>query len=78
MHTIMQTVTIPADRRVLLDCAVPDDIPTGVAEVSVTFQPVDVSVSPKKSFMDFYGALKNSPALAGDSVAIQRALRDEW
>jgi hypothetical protein len=32
----------------------------------------------KPSFQQFVGKLKNSKTFAGDSVDIQRALRDEW
>lgn len=32
----------------------------------------------KPSFQQFVGKLKSSKAFAGDPVAIQRVLRDEW
>jgi hypothetical protein len=32
----------------------------------------------RQGIMKHYGALKDSKAFAGDPVAIQRAMRDEW
>jgi hypothetical protein len=37
MNTIQQTIDIPDDRRLRLDLAIPEDIPTGRAEMLVVF-----------------------------------------
>jgi hypothetical protein len=38
--TIQQTIEIPASRRVYFDFLAPQEIPTGVAEVAITFSAV--------------------------------------
>ncbi|MCL2122785.1 MAG: hypothetical protein FWH34_01710 [Desulfovibrionaceae bacterium] len=76
MNAIQQTVQIPADRRLRLDFALPDDFPLGEATVLVL-----PPVSPKnayESIKHLAGCLADSKTFAGDPVAIQRALRDEW
>ncbi|GMO68109.1 MAG: hypothetical protein Ta2A_16220 [Treponemataceae bacterium] len=40
MLTIQQTVTIPADRRIVFD--LPDTVPSGKSYVTVTFSPTEV------------------------------------
>ncbi len=77
--TIEQTVQIPADHRVLLEFLAPQEIPEGVAEVTVIINP---SVAPKKiqanrpPISRYFGIL--SPNAYGDGVSYQRKIRDEW
>ena len=40
MSAIQQTVQIPANRRLQLDLTIPENIPTGEAEMQVIFSPL--------------------------------------
>ena len=77
MNTIQQTVTIPPDRRLQLDLSLPDSIPVGQAEMLVVLSPAQED-RPPKSILHLAGCLANSATFAGDSVALQKAMRDEW
>ncbi len=77
MNTFQQTVIIPADRRLQLDLTLPDTIPAGKAEMLVVLSPTR-TVKSKKSLLRFAGCLADSKTFAGDPVAVQKALRDEW
>jgi hypothetical protein len=85
--TIQQTIDIPADGRLHLDFSLPANLPKGPAEITLTVRPARKqgklptgrrSIFHRKSVMDYYGCLKNSPAFEGDPVEIQRKMRDEW
>lgn len=77
MNTIQQTVNIPSNRRLRLDISLPDDIPEGKAEVLLVFAPAQ-SPSSAQSLSRFAGCLAHSETFAGDSVDIQKNLRNEW
>lgn len=77
MNTIQQTVTIPANRRLQLDLTLPDSIPPGEAEMVVVLSPSRPAKN-QKSLLRFAGCLADSKTFAGDPVAVQKALRDEW
>jgi hypothetical protein len=77
MNTIRQTVTIPPNRRLQLDLTLPDNVPAGPAEILVVLSPARQD-KPPKSVSHLAGCLAGSVAFAGDSVALQKALRDEW
>jgi hypothetical protein len=77
MNTIQQTVHIPADRRLRLDLILPEDIPEGQVEMRIHFSPVPES-STYESIKHFSGCLADSKTFSGDSVELQRAIRDEW
>ena len=77
MNTIQQTVTIPPNRRLQLDLPLPDSVPVGQAEMLVVLSPAQED-KPPKSILRFAGCLANSKTFAGDPVALQKALRDEW
>ncbi|MDL2317061.1 type II toxin-antitoxin system RelE/ParE family toxin [Desulfovibrio sp. OttesenSCG-928-A18] len=68
---------IPPDRRLRLDLSLPDSIPPGDAEVVVVLSP-SRTVKSKKSLLRFAGCLADSKTFAGDPLAVQKALRDEW
>jgi hypothetical protein len=76
MSTIQQTVIIPADRRLRLDLTLPEDFPLGEAELRV-FSPQPAGKT-YEAIKHLAGCLADSKAFAGDSVALQRAMRDEW
>ena len=76
MNAIQQIVQIPADRRLQLDLALPDDFPAGEAKVLVF--PLIPEAGGYESIKHLAGCLADSKTFAGDSVALQRALRDEW
>lgn len=80
MTTIQKTINIPADHRVRLDLTLPDSLPVGKAEIRLIITPAAESIpNPrKKSFADLFGCLKDSGVFEGDSVEIQREMRDEW
>jgi len=80
MNTIQQTVTIPSNRRLQLDLLLPDSIPAGQAEMLVVLSPAQEDKPPKspKSILRFIGCLADSATFAGDPVALQKAMRDEW
>ncbi len=79
MTAIQQKVTIPADRRLNLELLVPEHIPVGSAEVLLVFSPAKEEASSlQRQLHDFAGCLAESKTFAGDSVALQRACRDEW
>ena len=80
MNTIQQTVIIPADRRLQLDITLPDSIPAGQAEMLVVLSPAKSANEgrARKSVRHLAGRLANSTTFAGDSVALQKAMRDEW
>jgi hypothetical protein len=77
MKTFQQTVTIPANRRLQLDLPLPDSVPVGEAEMLVVLSPAREDKA-RKSFHQFAGCLANSATFAGDPVAMQKAMRDEW
>ncbi|GMO11297.1 MAG: hypothetical protein Ta2A_19500 [Treponemataceae bacterium] len=82
--TIEQTVEIPASRRLTLDFALPKSVPQGSAKIKVLIDSTEkkqsrFSLFRRKTVMDFFGRLKDSPAFANiDPVEYQRKLRDEW
>lgn len=76
--TLVQTVAIPANRKLVLELTVPDDIPLGKAEIFVSMKPVTPAATPQHTFENYIGALSGSAAFVGDAVQIQRVMRDEW
>lgn len=76
MTTIQKTVTIDADRKLSID--VPQEVPSGMAEVTITISPCNPGKVRAQPWSHLAGSLADSPAFAGDPVAIQRKLRDEW
>jgi len=77
MNTIQRLVTIPEDRRLRLDLLLPDTIPPGASEMLLVFSPAHKK-NARKSLRRFAGSLVDSATFAGDPVALQRAMRDEW
>jgi hypothetical protein len=78
MNTILQTVIIPTDRHLRIDLTLPADIPTGQAEMLVVLSPAADGSKKGKSVLHLAGRLADSVTFAGDPVAIQKAMRDEW
>lgn len=80
MTTVNKSMDIPADRRIQLDLILPPDLPIGKADISVTTTPApEVSAEPKpRPFAGLAGSLQNSGLFEGDSVEIQRKMRNEW
>lgn len=71
------TVCIPEDRRLSIMIDLPDDVPTGNADVTVLIS-VCRPQNETKHLMDFAGKLSGSQTFYGDSLTLQRSLRDEW
>lgn len=80
MDTIHQTVTISADRRLLLDLTLPNSIPAGRADLLLVFSPQQEEECPTvQSVLHLAGNLKNSKTFRDvDPVQLQKAMRDEW
>lgn len=81
MTTIHQTIELPSDRRLRLDLAIPEDIPAGKVEVTVTVLPVEKDAfkdTPYEKLRVFAGTFADSKTFDRDSVTIQREMRDEW
>ena len=76
MNAVQQIVQVQADRRLQLDFILPDHFPVGEAKVLV-FPPVSAA-SAYESIKHLAGCLAGSKTFAGDSVTLQRAMRDEW
>jgi hypothetical protein len=75
MNTIRQTVHIPVARHLSLDLTLPDDFPVGEAELRVfSPQPKDGTY---KAIKHLAGCLADSKTFCGNSLAIQRLMRDE-
>lgn len=68
MNPITKTVMIPPDRSLHLELTVPEDIPTGEAEVVVHIIPKSTSKSGGKSnqLKSVYGAAKGKVWMADD------------
>jgi hypothetical protein len=77
MNTIQQTVTIPENRCLRLDVSLPDNIPSGRAEMLIVLSPVQKAV-PAQSLAHLAGCLADSKTFADDPVHLQKALRNEW
>jgi hypothetical protein len=77
MNTFQQTVTIPLNRRLQLDLPLPDSVPVGQAEMLVILSPAREGKA-LKSNRHLAGCLAESLAFAGDPLALQKAIRNEW
>jgi hypothetical protein len=76
MLTIEKTIEVPESKRIFLE--LPADTPTGEVNISLTITPVHPPKTTKRPLSSFCGILKNDPLFKGDSVTIQRQLRNEW
>ena len=76
MNAIQKTVQVQANRRLQLDLTLPDDFPIG--EVKVLVFPLVSEANAYESIKRLAGCLTDSKTFAGNSVALQRAMRDEW
>jgi hypothetical protein len=77
MTTIEKTVEIPENRHLNLDLELPSETPIGKANILLTITP---TVTPKQAWAnlrEIAGCLKDDPAFQGNSVDIQRKMRDE-
>jgi hypothetical protein len=77
MTTIEKTVEIPENRVVNLELQVPENIPIGGANIHVVITSTQEKRPTWKDLKKFEGCLKDDPAFQGDSVEIQRKMRDE-
>lgn len=75
MQAVAQKWNIPKSRHLTID--LPATVPEGPADVILVFN--DFSSSEKiKEVKSLIGSLKNTNSFSGDSVILQRKLRDEW
>jgi hypothetical protein len=77
METIKQQLNIPANHRVKFDIKLPDEIPTGEAELIMIIAPRSVPQD-RRDIMELAGSLRHSMALREDPLSIQKRWRDEW
>ena len=78
MTTINKSIEIPADRLLHLELTLPEELPPGRAELRLTINPVQKQKKLSASFKGLFGCLKDSDVFVGDSVELQRAMRNEW
>jgi len=81
METLKQVLTVPENHQLHFDITLPNNFPTGPAEVLLVFSPQSMSsveAANAGRILELVGALKNSPNLSGDSLTTQKALRNEW
>jgi hypothetical protein len=71
MHTIQQTVQIPANRRLQLDLTIPESIPTGEAEVQVIFSPLRQNASLQED-CGHLGFMRGQGVIPEDTKAVGR------
>lgn len=78
MNRTQQTLlAMPADRRLQIDLPLPDGIAVGKAEMIVLMSPAREEKS-RKPIRHLAGWPADNKTFAGDSVELQRAMRDEW
>ena len=77
MTSMNKTIEIPADRHLVIELTLPDELPPGPAEMAVTINPTRPAKQ-LKPLPELFGSLKDSQIFAGDSVTLVRSLRDEW
>lgn len=90
MTVIHKTIDVPQSRRVNLEFQLPEELPSGKAEIFLTIASLDEAehnpdITPArefpcgvKRFQGLAGALSHSQAFAGDPLEMVRAMRDEW
>ncbi|MCX7120291.1 MAG: hypothetical protein NTZ67_00705 [Gammaproteobacteria bacterium] len=80
METLKQILTVPENHKIHFDVTLPENFPTGQVEVLLVFSSRAVTSDEimNVGLLNFAGSLKNSQHFAGDSMLIQRALRNEW
>ena len=78
MEAITTHCVISKNHRLKIDVPVSAGIPSGKIEAIVVLFPDRLPSKKSSSIMGFCGCLKGSKTFKGDSVAIQRKLRDEW
>jgi hypothetical protein len=78
METIARTLHIPKNHRITL--TLPHHIPAGEAEVVLVIHPSleTPKISKDEALLKLAGALKKSPRFCGDSVQLQREMRQGW
>ena len=78
METITRTLHIPQNHQITF--TLPNHIPVGQAEVVLVIHPsLEVpKISKDEALLKLVGTLKNSPNFGGDSVQLQRQMRQEW
>jgi hypothetical protein len=77
MPIIEKTIEVPENRRVNLELVVPDNIPTGKAKIQVTITQTRDKWPTLEDLNQYKGILKDLPIFEGNSVEIQRKMRDE-
>ncbi|MCA9437029.1 MAG: hypothetical protein H6752_17950 [Candidatus Omnitrophica bacterium] len=77
MEKLRTQIEVPEDHRIHLDMTLPEEVPSGPAELTLTISP-RARTSAKADLMSFAGSLSGSALAKRNSVAVQRELRDEW
>jgi hypothetical protein len=77
MTTLTQKITVPSNRRVKFEIALPEEVPPGEAEVRLEISSFGLR-GRRQDPSRWFGSLAGCPALAGDLCELQRKMRDEW
>ncbi|OGT46002.1 MAG: hypothetical protein A3E82_07740 [Gammaproteobacteria bacterium RIFCSPHIGHO2_12_FULL_38_11] len=80
METLKQILTIPENHKIHFDVTLPENFPTGQVEVLLVFSTKTAASNDimNAELLELAGSLRNSPHFGGDSMLIQKALRNEW
>jgi hypothetical protein len=77
MQLIRQQILVPENHTLQLSVNIPDEIPTGLAEMVVMITPTPKQ-SHKEALLSHVGSLVGLWESEKDSVTLQRELRNEW
>jgi hypothetical protein len=77
MPIIEKKIEIPESRRINLELELPENVPTGEANLQVTISSTRDKWPTLEDLTAFQGILKDLPIFEGDAVEIQRKMRDE-
>ncbi len=79
METIFRTLDIPQNHQITF--TLPRSIPTGMAKMVLVIHPTLLEtprVSKEEALLKLAGTLKKSANFSGDSLQLQRKMRQEW
>lgn len=82
METLKQMLNIPENHQLNIEVKLPDNFPSGPAEVLLVFASKAASLEKTganlQGLLELSGSLKNSSHFVGDPLTIQKELRNEW
>lgn len=78
METLKKIVTIPDNHHLKLDVTLPDSFPTGEVELILVVASKAYHTNGNQRLLSLAGRLGKSVNFSGDSLTLQKKLRDEW